>query len=108
MGAAGTGVWAGYTTLDANSLPFHSHNIWILTRGGKGNVWMPGQNNNCDLLADSVIEPTGSSWGHTHSISDPGHTHTIYDQGHTHGVSVGDVDNRPPFYALSFIMKLPV
>jgi microcystin-dependent protein len=44
------------------------------------------------------------------SITDPGHAHTLGGQAdtngiHTHTGDVSSFDNRPPYYALCYIMK---
>ena len=132
-GAAGTGIGIYGTTLDGNTLPSHAHNMNILTKGGGGGNWMPGQTGNRNLIADGVIEFTGASWAHAHGVSDPGHAHavgssehghgitdnghthavtttahghTVTDGGHTHTLTAQAMSTLPPYYALCFIMKL--
>ena len=132
-GAAGTGIGIYGTTLDGNTLPSHAHDMNILTKGGGGGNWMPGQTGNRNLIADGVIEFTGASWAHAHGVSDPGHAHavgssehshgitdnghthavttaahghTVTDGGHTHTLTAQALSTLPPYYALCFIMKL--
>ena len=132
-GGAGTGIGIYGTTLDGNTLPSHAHNMNILTKGGGGGNWMPGQTGNRNLIADGVIEFTGASWAHAHGVSDPGHAHavgssehghgitdnghthavttaahghTVTDGGHTHTLTAQALSTLPPYYALCFIMKL--
>lgn len=74
---------AGYTTLDWNMLPWHNHTFGKGTYGSSAEA----------LGSESSQQNTsyaGSSWGHTHSI----------------GLASDARDQRPPYYALCFIMKL--
>lgn len=93
---AGTGVQVGYHTLTEAEIPSHSHRMQNMHYQGypdswdAGNVVLSGGN---DLWSGA----TGGGRGHNHPITDNGHAHTA---------RVVSFDNRPPYYALAYIMKL--
>lgn len=98
----------GSHTLTAAEMPSHRHRIFAANYSGDTNAdgWgnagarsIPGedigphgyrdQSNSGDIL----IENTGGGGGHSHTLSASGtHTHTVSG------------DNRPPYYALAYIM----
>lgn len=101
----------GEHTLTVDELPAHSHRIFAANYSGDTNAdgWgkagtrgIPGEDvgpfgyratsNNDDL----IIEETGGGEPHTHTIGSGG--------AHTHDAAA-DLDNRPPYYALYFIIK---
>lgn len=101
MGSAGShahGGSVGSTALSEAQMPAHSHTVSIAgsgdSSGGPGYGFTKGSTNNTHpyLYTDSK----GSGAGHTHTIGSDG--------SHTHGIT--DWDNRPPYYALAYIMKL--
>ena len=84
----------GYTTLDANTLPSHTHSATpgraFIVNDPNANVRWSGSGSGDIQNLWGQIAASGASWGHTHSLS----------------ASLATSDNRPPFYALAFIMKL--
>lgn len=120
--SAGTGIWTGSagtgisiygTTLDTNTLPYHNHMVLEYAgTSGEHQAHLTGSTNGA---SGNYTSPTGASWahahgvadpGHAHAIGDPGHAHAIGDNGHAHTAAASALDNRPPYYALCFIMKL--
>jgi hypothetical protein len=126
-GAAGshshTGSVGSYA-LTVNDIPAHTHSVIDSghshgietntntnagTHGVRGGDTGPtsGVTENTDPVSTNIaIASTGGGAAHSHTIGvDGSHAHTIsIDGSHTH--SVPAFDNRPPFYALCFIMKL--
>lgn len=93
---AGTGVQVGYHTLTEAEIPAHSHRMQNMHYQGNPDNWDTGDvvlSGGNDLWSDA----TGGSQGHNHPITDNGHAHTA---------QVVSFDNRPPYYALAYIMKL--
>jgi hypothetical protein len=111
---ATAGGTVGNTTLGAANVPAHQHTLntasftqgltsntqlgqfsdvtWQVSRAhnyGSGRV-----NNTLDLSAMSSI---GSSGAHNHGFTGTAHGHTF---------TGGSLENRPPYYALAYIMKL--
>lgn len=90
----------------------HKHNAWtgstVLTI-----AQMPSHNHELTICNDAQELPRyrRSSAGPGESEYRPYSTYTEYagsGDGHTHTADTGDtsLDNRPPYYALAFIMKL--
>jgi microcystin-dependent protein len=87
------------TSLSIDSAGAHSHTVSINSNG-----------------AHTHTLTTTTQADHTHSVSVgtvENHSHTISsDGGHTHTMTVGNAgsgnshENRPPYYALAYIMKL--
>ena len=102
-GSAGAHTHTGST----GSAGSHSHSMSIDVRNRSGSL----------IAANRIAEPgtstqTNSTWttnnagSHTHSVSinsNGAHTHTV-NIGSTGGG--GSHENRPPYYALAYIMKL--
>lgn len=80
---------AGTLSLSSAGSHLHTHNYRTRTRGNEMNT-----SNNNQWRGDSNIS-TGSSGAHTHSISG---SLDSSGEGQPH-------ENRPPYYALHFIMK---
>ena len=111
-------------TLNANQIPSHAHSAstnlaGIHTHTGKtdsaGNHshtigsfqqmdW--GVHNNTNQLTPGTANTTSTDGAHTHSFT------TASAGAHTHTVTIGSTggdqphENRPPYYALAYIMKL--
>ena len=106
QGSHSHGGSSGSTVLTVNQIPSHTHTIThgSTSSGGASNV---GGGSAGSDGAHTTTNSTGGGQGHTHSISaDGSHSHTITtdSQGsHSHTFSG---DNRSPFYALCYIMKL--
>lgn len=99
----------------ANSAGAHSHTQRAESDGGiSDRMRLAGGNGS--VLNSGVS--TASAGAHTHSLSinsNGSHTHSLSinnNGAHTHSVSVGNTgggqshENRPPYYALAYIMKL--
>jgi microcystin-dependent protein len=84
----------------------HTHDEYHYHTNGSGDGPGPGASCCGGTIEDGGID-TGPSGSHSHTFS--GTTSTIGD--HTHTVSVGNTgggashENRPPYYALAYIMK---
>lgn len=104
----------GETALDETMIPAHTHRLYVWETGGQGNAesftggsakGLAGDNDSGHTFAyrestdggNQLVEDAGGGGaGHTHTIgSDGGHTHTI-----------ATIDNRPPYFALYFIIKV--
>ena len=131
-GAAGTGIGIQGTTLDGNTLAWHTHQTPSdRSEGSDTSLNDSGSGQPPDGYATSTS--AGNSWAHTHGVSDPGHAHavgsnthshgltdnghthavttaahghTVTDGGHTHTLTAQALSTLPPYYALCFIMKL--
>ena len=78
----------GATTLTVGQMPIHKHPLMSFTRVGYGSGINRPFDGNGDTLAFCGDE--GGSQPHTHTLS---------------GAS-GEASNLPPYYALSFIMRI--
>lgn len=94
-------------TLTTNELPAHSHSMnsagshthTVTGQWGGDN----GDHSNTATLGAGDKGPTETGFNFSHTSSSSGaHTHTINNAG-----SGLPFDNRPPYYALAYIMKLP-
>lgn len=110
MGSAGVHSHSG-TTASAGS---HHHNTGI---SGPGIGKIEGYTNNAPNIDNYNPAPTNTAGAHTHSFttnSAGGHTHTLAlanSPSHTHTATASETgsgaphENRPPYYALAYIMK---
>lgn len=80
-----------YTTLDAGTMPSHAHtgSIGAGSAGPSGNIGAIGITGVLDY-GQLTINANGLSYGHAHGVV---------------GTTAAS-DNRPPYYALAYIMKL--
>lgn len=92
-------------SLETNSSGEHTHSLDIKYLG-KGNGWIKsGTSEEIEIFEGN----TGRGGEHSHSITgntntSGKHSHSI--EGETDKVGSGEsIENRPPFYALAFIMK---
>lgn len=104
-GSHSHGSQTAITVLTINQMPVHTHTYldcyFSEAQFGPGNY--PGSkagldfdNNPFNFQLSRVTDPAGGGEGHYHGI---------YPDGtHTHAATPGD--NRPPFYAVTFIMKV--
>ncbi len=112
-GAHDHGGVTGETTLDETNIPEHTHRLWAQSAGGQGDT---------EPFTNSVAAVAGNSDGTKGFVLNNGggqqlvesagtesaaaHDHSIAEDGaHTHE-AVADLDNRPPYYALYFIIKV--
>lgn len=92
---AATGIQIQGHALTINEMPSHSHTIPNMKMEGSPDNWstqrtfIPGGTYNTDAA--------GGNQAHTHGVTDNSHAHTA---------QVVSFDNRPPYYALAYIMKL--
>jgi microcystin-dependent protein len=92
---AATGIQIQGHALTINEIPSHTHTlkgaVHVFEYGSKNGVTM-------DMYdKDFTTSATGGNQAHTHSVTDNSHAHTA---------QVVSFDNRPPYYALAYIMKL--
>ncbi len=102
-GIAGTGggndSWHNFIRIRVNSAGAHTHSLSINSGGAH---------------THTVSVTAGGAHTHTFTTStQAAHNHSISsDGGHTHTMTVGNAgsgnshENRPPYYALAYIMKL--
>lgn len=92
---AATGIQIQGHALTINEIPSHTHTlrgaIHIFDYGSRNGVTMDAYDQ------DFISSATGGNQAHTHGVTDNGHAHTA---------RVVSFDNRPPYYALAYIMKL--
>ena len=94
----------GSGTLSTNTTGSHTHNYDYLSPAGKSRAAPDGAH------IGLTTGTTTASGSHSHSISGStasggSHTHSI--TGSTSSVGSGEPhENRPPYYALAYIMKL--
>jgi len=108
MGSAGSHDHGGTITGGNHA---HDYTLWVGDQfergGGRTGAAIPGvtrrDNGRIDQFSDPNYDFAVSGNGsHSHSIpTEGGHTHTVNNTG---GGSAHE--NRPPYYALAFIMKL--
>jgi microcystin-dependent protein len=89
---AHTGSAGGYA-LTVNDIPPHTHTFNVISDGGTGSS--AGGRAGAPA-APETTNSTGGGASHTHSISTDG--------SHLHNVTA--FDNRPPFYALAYIIRV--
>ena len=100
MNSAGNHDHGGSTSTDGE----HTHSNNADRCSGSNYVQVTASTNNAATnrrvgLVDATISPAGD---HNHSISDDGsHTHSINNTGNNDAH-----ENRPPYFALAYIMKL--
>ncbi len=92
---AATGIQIQGHALTINEMPSHNHRIGMHQQGDPDNWDNPG----------SVFVGTGEFWTHA-AGGNQAHTHGVTDNSHAHTAQVVSFDNRPPYYALAYIMKL--
>ena len=83
--------------LSTNSAGEHTHSVKVINPNFAGNYARTIQGSGD--IADSTTASTNSAGGHTHTISGSGSV-TVNSNG-----SGSAHENRPPYYALCFIMK---
>lgn len=92
---AATGIQIQGHALTINEIPSHTHTLrgaaHIFDHGSKNGVTMDVYDQ------DFTTNATGGNQAHTHGVTDNSHAHTA---------QVVSFDNRPPYYALAYIMKL--
>ena len=92
---AATGIQIQGHALTINEIPSHTHTlrgaVHIFDYGGRNGVTMDAYDQ------DFISSATGGNQAHTHGVTDNSHAHTA---------QVVSFDNRPPYYALAYIMKL--
>ncbi len=99
----------GATTLTTAQMPAHTHNVTTVGGESGGTNSGLGQFAGYSSTANVATKSTGSGSSHTHTAaataSTGAHTHTVgaaaSSGAHTHTVAT-----MPPFYTLSYIMKL--
>jgi microcystin-dependent protein len=106
--ASGGGGSTGSHALTEAEMPAHSHRLWVWlgntsndqvdSIGGRdahiaGEVNPTGGYAATNGDSDQLVEDTGSGDAHSHSVA-----------AHTHDIPT--LDNRPPYYALYFIIKV--
>ena len=115
--SASTGSAGSHThSASTNTVGDHTHDEYHYSTNGSGDGVGPGASCCGGTVKDGGID-TGPAGSHSHtvSVSSAGaHTHSVSVSSagdHTHSVSIGNTgsggshENRPPYYALAYIMK---
>ena len=93
------GGTVGATTLAVGQIPAHNHTTtlagWESGSGSTAGLEMGGTGTQMSLTVTS--NNAGGDGSHTHAFTGTAHGHTFTGTAQ---------DNRPPYYALAFIMKL--
>lgn len=92
---AATGIQIQGHALTINEMPSHTHTIYNMHNQGNPDNW---DNGPAYITGGSLT--TGAAGGNQ------AHTHGVTDNSHAHTAHVVSFDNRPPYYALAYIMKL--
>lgn len=93
---------SGETILTEDQIPPHYH--WISTRGSNASSQSNTQRDFARSYGEVGSTVTDSVQTSTAGTGSSGHSHSIGSDGaHTHDVE--QFDNRPPYYALYFIIK---
>lgn len=111
ISASATGVGVQGTTLDVNTLPSHAHTEYQvqITPGdfgsGSNKKSVPGTSGytgNSAAHAHGVYDPS-----HSHKFSAVTHSHTFTGAAHTHTATISAISTLPPYYKLTYCVKLP-
>lgn len=112
-GAHSHGGATGDTVLTDVQIPDHTHDLWVQWTGGAGDTEPLSGGGTRGLAgnADGSFSYQSATGGGDDFMQIAGgggdadaHNHSIEEESaHTHTIS--DIDNRPPYYALYFIIK---
>lgn len=111
----GTGINVQGTTLTADTIPYHAHNVYAaqVCYSGTGRYCVDSGSGGVD--AYSATTPIGGNGAHAHPIYDAGHfhyfshnhSHVFTGVSHTHVATASAISTIPPYYKLAYCVKLP-
>lgn len=111
----GTGINVQGTTLTADTIPYHTHNVYAaqVCASGTGRYCVDSGAGGVDVY--SATTPIGGNGAHAHPIYDAGHfhyfshshSHVFTGVSHTHVATASAISTIPPYYKLAHCVKLP-
>ena len=97
------------TTLTEATLANHKHsnaNRIVYPADGANGAACSRSEPNATPNGDAIGN-TGLSGGHLHGINDPGHFHAFTGEAHTHAATANAISTLPPYYKMTYCIKLP-
>ena len=111
----GTGINVQGTTLTADTIPYHAHNVYAaqVCDTGTGRYCVDSGAGGVGVY--SATTPIGGNGAHAHPIYDAGHfhyfshnhSHVFTGVRHTHVATASAISTIPPYYKLAYCVKLP-
>ena len=111
----GTGINVQGTTLTADTIPYHAHNVYAaqVCDSGTGRYCVDSGAGGAAVY--SATTPIGGNGAHAHPIYDAGHfhyfshnhSHVFTGVSHTHVATASAISTIPPYYKLAYCVKLP-
>lgn len=111
----GTGINVQGTTLTADTIPYHAHNVYAaqVCDTGTGRYCVDSGAGGVGVY--SATTPIGGNGAHAHPIYDAGHfhyfshnhSHVFTGVSHTHVATASAISTIPPYYKLAYCVKLP-
>ena len=111
----GTGINVQGTTLTADTIPYHTHNVYAaqVCESGRGRYCVDSGAGGVGVY--SATAPIGGNGAHAHPIYDAGHlhhfshnhSHVFTGVSHTHVATASAIRTIPPYYKLAYCVKLP-
>lgn len=111
----GTGISVQSTTLTADTIPYHAHNVYAAQVCGAGSGRFCVDAGAGGVGVYSATTPIGGNGAHAHPIYDVGHfhyfshnhSHVFTGVSHTHVATASAISTIPPYYKLAYCVKLP-
>lgn len=111
----GTGINVQGTTLTADTIPYHAHNVYAAQVCASGNGRFCVDSGAGGVTVYSATTPIGGNGAHAHPIYDAGHFHSFSHNhshvftgvSHTHVATASAISTIPPYYKLAYCVKLP-
>lgn len=111
----GTEINVQGTTLTADTIPYHAHNVYAaqVCDSGSGRFCVDSGVGGVGVY--SATTPIGGNGAHAHPIYDAGHfhyfshnhSHVFTGVSHTHVATASAISTIPPYYKLAYCVKLP-
>lgn len=111
----GTGINVQGTTLTADTIPYHAHNVYAAQVCASGAGRFCVDSGAGGVAVYSATTPIGGNGAHAHPIYDAGHfhyfshnhSHVFTGVSHTHVATASAISTIPPYYKLAYCVKLP-
>lgn len=111
----GTGINVQGTTLTADTIPYHAHNVYAAQVCDSGTGRYCVDSGAGGTAVYSATTPIGGNGAHAHPIYDAGHfhyfshnhSHVFTGVSHTHVATASAISTIPPYYKLAYCVKLP-